>query len=181
MSSFIKASAMVLLQTFVTTTKKCIQQWNCINLSFIPTEILADIYSVKMHLILKALSEIVADDILFYLLLFYRENKTWHFMWIVCRADDSHEMISLIFSEKKKKWKIKISSAAVVISTLMADWYQTFCHPHEISLLLTFFCLFVCFFCVCVFFCFFFVIFCQTHTLQFWTDYTSSVIFGWLR
>ena len=70
MSSFIKASAMVLLQTFVTTTKKCIQLWNCINLSFIPTEILADIYSVKMHLILKALSEIPADDILFYFLLF---------------------------------------------------------------------------------------------------------------
>ena len=32
--------------------------------------------------------------------------------------DDSHEMLGLIFSEKKKK-KIKMLSAAVVISTLM--------------------------------------------------------------
>ena len=24
----------------------------------------------------------------------------WHFIWIVCLADDSHEMPSLIFSEK---------------------------------------------------------------------------------
>ena len=32
--------------------------------------------------------------------LFFRENKAWHFMWIVCLADDSHEMSSIIFSGK---------------------------------------------------------------------------------
>ena len=43
-------------------------------------------------------------------------------MWIVWLADDSYEMPSHIFSEKKKKKKynkiIKVSPAAVVISTL---------------------------------------------------------------
>ena len=33
--------------------------------------------------------------------LFFRENKSWHFMWIVCLADDSHEISRLVFSEKK--------------------------------------------------------------------------------
>ena len=42
-------------------------------------------------------------------------------MWIICEADDSHEMSSLIFSEKKKKKK---SSAAVVISTLSVKKIQ---------------------------------------------------------
>ena len=38
-----------------------------------------------------------------FLLLFFREKKTWHFMWIVCSTDDLHEMTSLIFSEKYEK------------------------------------------------------------------------------
>ena len=38
-------------------------------------------------------------------------------MWIICYADDSHEMPSFILSEKYKK-KIKLSFAAVVISTI---------------------------------------------------------------
>ena len=42
-----------------------------------------------------------------YLLLIFRENKTLHFLWIVCQADSSHEMVSLIFSEKRKKKKKK--------------------------------------------------------------------------
>ena len=48
--------------------------------------------------------------------LFFRENKSWHFMWIVCQADNLHEM-SRLFSEKKKKKKNnkKLLSAAVVI------------------------------------------------------------------
>ena len=29
----------------------------------------------------------------------FRENNTWHFMWTVCKADDSHEMSSIIFFE----------------------------------------------------------------------------------
>ena len=32
---------------------------------------------------------------------------TWHFMWIVCLADDSYEIPSLIFSELYKKKKDK--------------------------------------------------------------------------
>ena len=37
-----------------------------------------------------------------YFVLFFRENKACHFMWIVCLAEDSHEMSSFIFSEKLK-------------------------------------------------------------------------------
>ena len=33
---------------------------------------------------------------------FFRENKSWHFMWIICQADSSHEMSRLVFFEKKK-------------------------------------------------------------------------------
>ena len=45
-----------------------------------------------------------ADDnfFLFIYLFFFRENKSWHYMWIICLADDSHEM-STVFSEKYKK------------------------------------------------------------------------------
>ena len=46
-------------------------------------------------------------------------------MWIVCLADNSHEMSSLIFSEKyplphKKKKKIKLLSAGIVINTMFS-------------------------------------------------------------
>ena len=30
----------------------------------------------------------------------FRGNNAWHYMWIVCLADDSHVMSSIIFSEK---------------------------------------------------------------------------------
>ena len=61
-----------------------------------------------------ALSKIAADDILFFPL-FFRENETWNFMWIVCPADDSHEMPNLIFSEKYefKKSKCMLSPLRV--------------------------------------------------------------------
>ena len=55
----------------------------------------------------KALREIEADSILFFLLLVFRENKAWHFLWIICLPDDSQEMSSLIFTEKYKKKKKK--------------------------------------------------------------------------
>ena len=51
------------------------------------------------QLTLKALSKFVIGDILKFFLLFFRENKTRHFMWIIYLADDSHEMSSLTFSE----------------------------------------------------------------------------------
>ena len=44
-----------------------------------------------------------ADDILIFLLLAFKENKAWFFMWILCLAEDSLETSSLIFSEKT--WK----------------------------------------------------------------------------
>ena len=47
---------------------------------------------------LKAASKIVVYKILSF---FSRESKTWHFMWIVCLADSSHEMPSLIFGVVK--------------------------------------------------------------------------------
>ena len=33
--------------------------------------------------------------------LFFWENKPWHFMWILCWADDSHEMSRLPWKMKK--------------------------------------------------------------------------------
>ena len=56
---------------------------------------------------------------------FLRENKSSHFMWIICLTDDSHEM-SRLYSLKKK---VKLFSAAIVIgalrvnkSRLMTSW-----------------------------------------------------------
>ena len=64
------------------------------------------------QVILKTLSEIAADEILFifilFIYLFFRGNKAWHVMWLVCLADESRDRPSLIVSVK--------SSAAVVIS-----------------------------------------------------------------
>ena len=42
-------------------------------------------------------------------------------MWIVCLADNPHEMLNLIFSKKKKKKKKnRMPVASVVIDTLKA-------------------------------------------------------------
>ena len=60
----------------------------------------------------------VADDNLF-IFYFFQENKSWHFIWIVCLADNSYEMSGLISFEKLKK--MKMSSAAVVIGTLTVN------------------------------------------------------------
>ena len=59
----------------------------------------------------KALITTAADDIflsiilllffVYFLCVFFRENKAWYFMWIICLADDSHEISRLIFSKKK--------------------------------------------------------------------------------
>ena len=37
------------------------------------------------------------DDILKFLLFIFEENKSWYFMWIVCLAGNSHEMLRLVF------------------------------------------------------------------------------------
>ena len=62
------------------------------------------IYYMELILKLKALSKIVADDIIFFVL-FSRENKTWHFMWSICKVDDSHTVSNRILDKKKKKKK----------------------------------------------------------------------------
>ena len=49
---------------------------------------------------LKVPDTTATDDTLKYLILFFRGNKAWHFMWTVCLADSSHEMISLLFSKE---------------------------------------------------------------------------------
>ena len=33
---------------------------------------------------------------------FFSANKTWHFMWLICQADNAHVMSSLIFAEIRK-------------------------------------------------------------------------------
>ena len=48
--------------------------------------------------------------LLFFFPYFLGENKTWRVMRIVCPAGDSHEIPSLIFSEK---WQKRISSALI--------------------------------------------------------------------
>ena len=58
-------------------------------------------------LTLKAPITTAADNNFFiYFFLFFRENMSWHFMWIICLADDSHEMSRLVSSKKWKKKKI---------------------------------------------------------------------------
>ena len=59
-------------------------------------------------LILKALSNIVADDFFFIIISFQRKKKSWHLLCIVWLAEDSHEMSSLILlknTNKKSKWR----------------------------------------------------------------------------
>ena len=53
-----------------------------------------------------------AADNNFFIICFYFSEKTSLeiFMWIVCLADDSHEMSRLVFSEKQKNF-FRISSA----------------------------------------------------------------------
>ena len=58
-------------------------------------------------LTLKRQAKFVADDFHFFFFLFFRENKSWHFMWIICWADNSHEM-STCFPWKKEKKSFRL-------------------------------------------------------------------------
>ena len=58
---------------------------------------------MTFHLSLKAPITTAADDILNFFLKIFKENKSSYFMWIVCQADDLHEISRLVFFEKKKK------------------------------------------------------------------------------
>ena len=53
--------------------------------------------------------------------LLFSENKTLHFMWIVC-WQTIHMKCKILFSLKKCETKIKLSSAAVMISTLQVKF-----------------------------------------------------------
>ena len=67
----------------------------------------------------KAPSKICRRQHSIFLLLFFFfqwKQVLTYFMWIICQAEDLHELSRLIFFENRKK--IKMSSAAVVIGTL---------------------------------------------------------------
>ena len=57
----------------------------------------------------------------------FRENKAWHCMWIVCLADNSHEMPSLTFLWKLIKKKIE-SFKAFWYSYVGSTVCNKFCH-----------------------------------------------------
>ena len=68
----------------------------------------AQILKNSVSLTLKAWSKICSRRHSKTFVLFFRENKSWHFMWIICLADDSHEMLTCFLwkiKKKKKKWK----------------------------------------------------------------------------
>ena len=74
----------------------------------------------------NAPSKICSRWQLFLFLLFFKENKSWYFMWIVCQADDSHEISRLVFCEKLKK---KIFHNVVCCS---CDWLVFWENYHQI-------------------------------------------------
>ena len=51
----------------------------------------------------KRQTKIAADNTNCTVLVSFEENKAWWFMWILCQAEDSHEISSHIFSGKQ--WK----------------------------------------------------------------------------
>ena len=68
-------------------------------------------------LTLQEPSKIAADNTYFFLLLSLEENNAWCFMWILCMAEDSHEISSIIFLKHNEQ----IFKTAVCCS---CDW----CH-----------------------------------------------------
>ena len=65
-----------------------------------------------MHLTLKAPRKILEEVTIYFCFLFFRENNAWHCMWIVCPADDSHVMSSIISSENYVEHALKMLSAS---------------------------------------------------------------------
>ena len=74
--------------------------------------------------------------------IFFSENKAWHFMGIVCSAENPHEMPSLILSEKKKKnnWSVicynLLSALKVCLST---DKSSPHLHVHIVTTMIWWF------------------------------------------
>ena len=65
----------------------------------------------------KALLTTAADKTEFFVVLFFQDNKAWHFMWTVCLADKSHETSRLVL-EKNNNKKIRMLIATIVLSAL---------------------------------------------------------------
>ena len=51
-------------------------------------------------LTLKTLRKILEQMTIYFYFLFFKGNNAWHYMWIICQADDSHVMSSIISPEK---------------------------------------------------------------------------------
>ena len=70
--------------------------------------------SIHLLLTLKAPRKILEQKTVCFCFLFFRENNAWHYMWIVCQADDSHVMSSIISSEKCEKHALKCRLPVVI-------------------------------------------------------------------
>ena len=57
-------------------------------------------HKCSWNLTLKAPRKILEQTTINFYFLFFKENNAWHFMQIVCKADDSHVMSSIISSGK---------------------------------------------------------------------------------
>ena len=72
--------------------------------------------NIQRRLTLKAPRKIIEQTTVCFYFLFFRENNAWRYMRIVCQADDSHVMSSIISSEKYEWHALKMSSAS-------RDWH----------------------------------------------------------
>ena len=79
-----------------------------------------------VELTLKAPITKAADDTfyvcIFFFLHFLIKNKSWHFKWIFCFANDSHEMsIYLLWKKKQKKKTTKNNNTRSVNKQSLLD------------------------------------------------------------
>ena len=54
--------------------------------------------------------------------MFFRENKTWSFKWILCLAEDSYEKSSLIFFKRQKSKKFKCNLLQFLFGALRVNF-----------------------------------------------------------
>ena len=78
-------------------------QWQIVH-SFLKWRVVLPVREVYiiLYLPLKRQSRLQQTTYINIFSLFFRENKTWCFKWILCWAEDSHEKSSLIFIKKIK-------------------------------------------------------------------------------
>ena len=71
------------------------------------------------------------------IILSFKQNKYWHFMWIVCQADNSHKMSNLLALKKKKKYfksrlllilpgtlRINVASISKLLPHISQYWWK---------------------------------------------------------